>query len=382
MRQMRQQKTGAALLLAMLLVIFISIITVGIMRHAGLQGIKMIEYEQSTQAFWNAEAGLQQAIHILDRNHTYRESISVNDTIAGTTTNCTVSVVAIDTSVAGVVSCTLHAVGTDHRKQTSRVIEQAVRFKRGFDCALYCEKLNTTANFAINGKAYQPIGAVSIGGTLDITEGLYLKSNASYSMGDIAVISGIAIPDIPTLNTNQYKNYINSLPALADAYYTPISSGTTNTTLEIHTHTTEKNLVTTSGGTLLINSPITDNATLIVDGTIRIINGATFGTNVLIYSTGNLAINASDSVTDLTLLSENNVTLEGSFNFNGIIYAVGTVNLDTTGTTSGSIIAETLKVTRDGTLQYDPTVFPTREGAFNDLKDVAPLCYFWQERPL
>lgn len=177
------------------------------------------------------------------------------------------------------------------------------------------------------------------------------------------------MPDIPILNTNYYDNLLAQAVTSPNTNYPAALLGKTN-------------LVNRA---IVVSGSITGSGILVVNGTVAIGVGAVIGNGITIIAKGALSITSTPllgsndvfySDTGISIAKDNtfsaghsalitpgNIDIQKTFQFAGLIYAGGNINMDkatgTEATIDGSVVAGgSLTLKKDFAVTYDASQLP------------------------
>lgn len=349
-----QNKSGGVLLMVMLMVLVISSLTVGIFAVYSSDAVEVVYVDQSSQAFWLAESGLQRALDKLRTDELFRDYPYPLSESVGT------GFVDVEVTASGVPNI-WNLVSTGTVGNVSRVVS--------LDPYLY-------ANLGY--------GLMGLDGDSKLNQFGSVVANI-YSFGTLTV-NGRSVPsivgevnaldtrnlDFNPLSGNQ-KVEMEIAPPISDfsaatgdavSYIDveePIGSGVTNTYVDLTGGKTVKitgdydfdnaNADGTYGnGTLIIDGDLTfknsgnpfligDNSSIYVNGDIWAGKDGTFGQDVVVYASGSMSLQKAAGSGSTSLLVEGDLTVNKELDFNGFIFCDGAVTVDGDLDLDGTLIA-------------------------------------------
>lgn len=342
-RQLKRAKSrsGAILGVVMVVLVLLSMIGMGLVNLGTSDGIETVRSTQRAQAFWLAEAGLQEAIGRLATNGIFRDSIAMG--YPGTFTGNLSANSSFQCTVSRIASNMFQIASAGRQLGVARSVGQTV-------------KVDPESYFpsnAITARALDVNNKVTISGEVSCFATNATPSSATNGM------TFKSPPDIPPpLDTTEYDT------AVTDAAANPNTNNTVTSLILKHGDTVKVSgnlnnlgsLTSTNGtGTLVVSGNVTivnpgfigSNVTLIVGGTLEFRNGATVGTNCLVYA-GYRGPVLPNSIyfkqgtvfsNNCVLLTPGNIVADQSFIFNGFMYAGTTIWLKNNSTIVGAMIS-------------------------------------------
>jgi acetyltransferase-like isoleucine patch superfamily enzyme len=380
-------KNGAALALAMITVIIVTLFILGIMHLGSVHGIQTARFTQSAQAFWIAEAGLNHTIDLLMTDPDLWDNVTEGSTATldgdlfnGSSHIEFSGISQPDPDNDEIWQLTVYAAGSVQNQ--TRAIQTTITAGPGFDSAIWLvgdgETTLKAASVAIYGKIYIPFGSMDIANNAEVPDGIYTTdanqvdgNDKNYFVNEWDADDFILPPDfeddvMPFYNDKFNDHFVtNTIPA---GNIDLPSDGYTSQDGDL---LLADNSQITGDGTLLVSGNLTigDNVT-IGDGVTIIANGGviqtgkefTLGENVTLYSGADLTIGKHPTTEygslfvaagDVTMDSGNAATI-----FKGIIYAGGDVHIYGNFDVEGSIVSEgNIELEANVKINYDPSVF-------------------------
>lgn len=384
---MRKHNKGIALIAILITIMVLTVLGAATITRSVTENNISKRYLRSTQAFWAAEAGIQQALYAVNQglvsnwpvNAAGNRVSSGSLNAGGTALNYLITVSNLGTG--NPVTITV----TGSNGNITRTVE--ARLTQGGTSSPF-----TYAAFGLNSVSMSGNGRVN---SYDSSMGAYTSGSAG-SNGDVGTNSGASgaitlsgnakiygdagtgSTGTVTLNGNaqvngditQDINETFALPVVPGELSSRVSegaytaSGNTNTSLSGEHRYTSLNIsgnakVTLSGTVKLY---LTSSSSLSVTGNAKIIIPS--GAKLLVYTDGtcNIAGNGFVNQANLpentqiysTYTGANGINFSGNSNLHAAIYAPGT-NIAASGNADifGSIIGKTVTVSGNGNIHYD-----------------------------
>jgi Tfp pilus assembly protein PilX len=339
----KHEKSGGVLVVIMVIVLTLGILVIGMFKLQETGAVGVVYEEQSKQAFWIAEAGLQVALQRFGYQSAYRSNPVSFTNAYGTNGSYMVTIPNVDpVSLVDIgdgilvngTNYTIEVVGTVQvggLKTFNRRIRHEISAVPGSKYVIETVDGNTT--FHSNTKVYGSL--ISFNGTVDsgnnatvvFTDYIFsdtVVGNGSYTQAEVPPL------DPPTLTTSIYTDQIDTIFENSSAPNLSISSsteGTTNHDANV-TYTAALTVdsgatITTSGdlrfsqtttfdGPVVINAGgdvIFDNSTdlpadsiIIAKGDVSLSSQTVLGSNVRIYSGGDFTIGAQANIDGGTII--------------------------------------------------------------------------------
>lgn len=318
-----KNKAGGVLLMAMLVLLAFSVLAVGMYQLSATSGVESVYQDQSKEAFWVAESGLQDAVQRLRYDEVFRasaESGSSSFTVTNAADNTSYDVTVTDTGAGNLtVSYFVYDVESVGRKGTmNRRILQEVTTRPGYISAILSPgNIDVAANTLITG----PI-MVMDDGTIILDDKIPPGQDIEGDY-DIVILDDDASINNKKSQANEGEDYdVVDLPVPDTLPSMPDFSGFQTTALTYPSATLTNStipLLALTGGTTYYNEP---------DGiTIQHITG-----NGTIVNTGNITIgdgvnSVQDISSDVAVISFGDVTVDQKtiIGGNSLIYAYDTV---------------------------------------------------------
>jgi Tfp pilus assembly protein PilX len=335
----QRSKSGGVLLMAMLVMLAFSILAIGLYQMSATNAVETVYHSQLSQAFWEAESGLQDAVQRLaSSDDTFRKSAvgkSASFSVTNDTDQTGYTVIVTDSLEGNVLSqyYEFDVVSTGWKGGMSRNIQQRLATQPGFISAIMAPgNIDISANTLVSGPIMVlddghltmadtiPPGQNEEGDfdTIILDNDATMQTTGGSSQGDDFAVLDLSVPDnLPSMpDYSAYQDSANLVPAIPGA--------------------TNMGIVALTGD-LYLNFP---------DGvTITKITGS--GT---IVNTGDITINGStvtggDVSSDVEVLSFGSIDIGQKTDFDGntLIYAFETVEFG-----DGSYMAGNSAILADG----------------------------------
>lgn len=354
-------RAGAILGMVLVIMLAISIVGVSLIHMASVNGLEMSRMLNGDQAFWSAEAGLQQARALLKGNAGIRSGFfpyqfSGQDYGYGG-------------SIASADNVNFQIVSTGIWQNAMRIVRQDIRVELGlpeaFDYAIYSgNTAELRKGTTITGDIFADNGYRFVGGEPSVSGGIYDDAaGGSYP-------APVPVPPPPLLDTAPYDRLItNALSGATTAPTYPLNLGGSTNYLHLAAFTLGGRV--NGPGALVISGDISipsgsgvvgDDVTLISGGMFTINKDCTSGSNAVFYAaTGfDLAMNNNISIGSCLMITPGDINIAKELNFTGLMYAGGTIDSDKTGTLVGSMIAVgSIRLKMEYHVTYDASVLPS-----------------------
>lgn len=436
------KKSGGVLIMVMLVMLLISVLAIGLFKLSDADAVETVYMKQSKQAFWLAEAGLQDAIQQLNWLQSYRDAPVAFSNSYGTGSYA-VNISNIEAHSAVIEGTNYTIISTGYVRGQNRRVQQIVTTFPGSKFAIIGNTGSSSfnSNAEIHGSIIQFEGSVDTGNNDGVVVDDYIFADTVTGGGDYTQ-APVPLIDSPSLDTAIYTDQINAITKNESApnLSSGISSISANTNFDANVTFNNSSLSIDSGviiqstGDMVFdraptfNGPVTilaggsitfvrsidplpDGSTVIARGDISIRQQTTLETNVKIYSGNDVIIGQQayigggtiiyadrdliiasgggntidDTGVGIALLANRNLTINSNMNpFKGIMFSnTGTVtlnaNIDVYGTVIGGV-----GFTADSNVDffYDPSVFSWPLGVVGiDIGDAILTKGIWQELP-
>ncbi len=369
-------KSGGILVVVMLIMVVISILTVGMFKLYEADAVEAVYVDKSSQAFWLAESGMQRALDKLRTDNSYRNSPYVlSETVGSGSYAASVAIDAYSNS-------TWNIVATGTVGNVSRILT--------LDPYLFAEV--GYALMSLDGD-----GQLDRNGTIDDDVYCYgtLDANGRFIPninGEVNALDTDNIDYTPLTGNDKVEMEINA-PITNFTGYTPTSpipttnvvyNGSTNTYIDLtggdvvvagdydwNSSTIPYVEGTFGSGTLIVDGDLTikngiahdfvigDGGHVYVDGNISAGKDGDFGENVVLYTTGDMDLQKAAGADSTTFLIEGDLKVNMDLNFNGLIFCEGFVRIEGNMDLSGSLIAGSgFWIKGDYNIEYDGGQIP------------------------
>jgi len=372
-----KRKSGGIMIMVMIVLLTVSFLTVGFFKLQETDAVEAVYVEQSSQAFWLAEAGMQRALDKLRKSKPYRMTPTPLIDSFGNGSY------VVDVT-AGVTPSTWNIVSTGTVQNVLRIVTLNPLLTAEAGYALM--GLNGNSRLDKNGTVDDDIysyGKLTANGFSPPTingEVLALDSrNIDYT--PLTENDRVEI-DIDAPITD-FSTAVGTPPTFIDVEY-PIGSGITNTYLDLTGAKTVKVDAdydfeifpsvyaegTYGDGTLIVDGDLAfknsgdpfvigNAGTVYVDGDIWAGKDGTFGDNTTVYATGAMTLQKASGSASTTFLIEGDLAVNKDLDFNGLIFAEGAVTVDGDMDLKGSLIAgEGFWLKGGYNVEYDASQIP------------------------
>lgn len=362
MRAFRQDaRSGAILGMVLIIILAIGMLGVGLIHVANLNGLEMSRVLNGDQAFWSAEAGLQQAKAILKGNASVRNGFfpyvfsSYDFGYAG--------------RIASIDNMNFQLISTGVWQNAERIVQQDIRVELGlpeaFDYAIFSgDEIELRRGSSIDGDMFADNGYTFVAGEPSVSGDIFDDvAGGTYP-------APVPVPQPPLLDTAVYDLLIANAYAGTTMLPTyPLNLGGSTNYLNFATFIVGGRI--NGPGALVISGNISissgsavvgDDVTLISGGMFTIDRDCTPGSNAMFYAaTGfDLAMNNNISIGSCLVITPGNINIAKELSFTGLMYAGGVIDSDKTGTLVGSMIAVgSVRLKKEYDVTYDPSVLPS-----------------------
>lgn len=351
-----EKKCGGVLVMVMLITLVVSALTAGLYNLYTTDAVEAVYVDNSGQAFWLAESGLQRTLDKLRTDKSFRDNPT---TLSDSYTNgtCNVTVWYSGSNVWNIVSSGTVA-------NVSRVVKM--------DPYLYAEigyglmglagdsRLNKDGSIDGNVYSYGTLtvngrSTPSISGEVNALDTRNLDFNPLTGNDRVEMEIDPPISDFVSVADTTPVPYINivetnSLGIAATNIYVDLTGGKVVKVTGDYDFNNSYAEGTYGDGALIVDGDLTfknsgdpfvigDSGTVYVDGDIWAGKDGTFGQDVLIYATGSMSLQKAAGAGSTTLLVEGDLTVNKELDYNGLIFCDGSVTVDGDMTLNGSLIA-------------------------------------------
>ncbi|VGO17546.1 hypothetical protein PDESU_06143 [Pontiella desulfatans] len=366
----RSNKSGGALVAVMVVMVAMAFLTAGMMKLSDVNGVESVCLELGDQAFWVAEAGLQEVVHKLRSDSGYRDLTSDDPSSPDFVTNS-----------FGQGGCSVYFWATDSSR--TNFIVQSQGSVRGMQRKVAVDVTMTDLG---------PFTLLGLGGKLRLDG---QKSGAPSIYGDIYQDGAVDIADDSGINGNVYSTAEGYEAITEDgkievaidtdhfsSYFTstapPPPKGDTidlaGGILSVNGSVNPTNLIdSVGGGTLVVNGDqkfgqnvvIGSNLDIYVNGKLSFSKNATLGDNVNIYVAKSAEIKKDNGTvfgtgTGCSLLVEGELDIKKSLVFQGLIYSGKKITADKDLTVSGTMVAGNgFWLKKEASIHFNSGVIPS-----------------------
>jgi len=402
-----KSREGGALLMVMLVLLIFSTLQIGLYKTRESTGVESVYVEQGKQAFWLAEAGLNDGTFLIDYSSSFRTTPVAIPTITNSVINGTYDISIAKSAInaaLGTFQYTITSVGAVNG--FNRRLQKIVTSTPGGKYAIIGISGNT--DLAANVKIDGPIAQIDGDMTIKDSRGLTDDSYVIMGNGDLTDPKGEAIqpnyppPPAPSIDASKYSAELAIVNAMTN---TPGDKTITTSVAAGQTLYLNENKVTFDG-----KLSIGDNAKIVVSGDLRFDgSGIKIGKNVTIVGGNEISFKVQATVASgsevyaynnilfesgsglytyddpIILMAQNgDIEMNSNFDFRGIMIAEnGQVDLNANGDIVGTVIGGVgVDASANINITYDATVFtegtPVIPKSFGD---VILTSVSWQELP-
>jgi len=392
-------KNGGILLMAMLMVLLFSILTIGLYKLFDTDAMETVSVEHHRRAFWMAEMGLEKVVDRLAVDVPFRNSpVSYTIYLANKSFSNASCVIESITSVLAPLPVVTGRVYTVVSRGTvggiSRRIQQEILVRPG-NGALRSQQgnLRLASNDSVDGNIILDAGNL----TVEAKESLnpnnpsgvdgyaIVGGSVEGKYGDeVSVIEGPPPPP-PKIDMTHWMPFLNGVTnnantnGLAGVSLINITTGVANydysdtaTTMESDSSLKLDIDGTASGlnglhyfvsATSVIfhqSTELKDNTVVIVNGNITFDQNVTFGNNCTVFAFGDIYVRQSSDAggTGVTLLARGNVTFDQNMVFHGFVLAGGKLAVGQNSSIEGSFNAiGDITIDQNVEITFNPDVF-------------------------
>ena len=392
-------KSGGILLMAMLMVLFFSILTIGLYKLFDTDAMETLSVEHHRRAFWMAEMGLEEVVDRVFRDESFRNSpnASLPYTVpyaGGSFSNASYTIESIDINTPfGTTGLVYTITSRGTAGSMNRRLQQDIWVRPGSPHALRSMSgdIDIDSNVYIDGDVFVDVGDVHI----DAKENLnplnptgvdgYVIAGGNVDGKGASSVDTIEMPSPPppSIDINFWDQFDASLMpylntnGLDGVSAIDITTGVSNynfSTME----STEKLVIdgTASGTASTVSNfhymvsatsidfkfwlTLESRTIIVVDGDVNIGIHLEVYDDCVIFATGNITVAQSSAAggTGATLIAMGDIVLAQNSFFNGIIFAEGTVDVGSNAEISGTIIGgEGINIGSNAEITFDPDVF-------------------------
>lgn len=363
------------MVMVVVILLAISSLTIGFFRMRTTVAVETVYVDQSSRAFWLAEAGLQRALHKLRREKSFRDNpYLISDTVGDGGYNTSVSTTGTPDTWS------IASTGTVRTLTRIVTLDPLLTAEVGYAI------MGLNGDSTLNNRGYIE-GNVYNFGEIDV------NGRASPSInGDVLALDAENMDFSPLTENDRVEMTINDSyggfdfsPSPADAISyiraDPDGDGTTNRYINLtganpvvvnNNLTVAGDVIGTYGdGTLVVNGElkfsnstvapyaINDGATILVRDGIFAQKEGYFGSDVIVYTTGDMKVQKTGSGESTTFLVEGDFTADNNLTFKGLIFVEGSVQVDGDLNMEGSLIAGSdFWLKKDYNISYEPGYIP------------------------
>lgn len=369
-------KQGGALVMVMVILVALSILSVGLFKLAEYDAVETVRETLSTQAFWVAESGLQQTLERILTDKNYRGLVSNREEYADDPDG--VGTYQIDIDGAGKTGSYDLAVWRDGTKDYYIEVQATVNNmkRRLFLAAKNVRPDLSYAIMVVNGDARIKKNA-EINGSLYTWGELWLLQDVSvlgsifakeFKGSDDYDVTGLAEEMEFEFDSEYYQNELNDAASGKKKALKSSTLNLNNGTTYVNGNVAISKEIT-GPGTLVVNGNINFSGNYSIDDDVQIILSGNFsagkegtlGTNVNIFAKGNGTFGKATMNGDgaSSMIFAGNFNANKEIEYSGLIYAGGNVNFKKTSVIDGSIIAGgNFDIDKDSVITYDQDMIP------------------------
>lgn len=352
MNSLLATKKGVVLILTFIIMITLTTITVYFLYMTSFQ-LKGSAFDvRSSQAFWLAEAGIQDVLYQLKNDSDYRDSPT---TVTGSLGQGSYSVTVSKNGSTYTLTST-GTVDVINRKITQSVVTSATDFPDAFDYVVFgntnADTLKIKNEVAISGNVYYD-GDVEVEEDASVTNGLVYADSVTGD-GTYTAASGPPdpVPTYPTFDTTWYDGEITTAEGQVAGNWKLEGSATYDLdggTVYYNGKVTIKDNATITGtGTIVAtgdvkfedDANISTNVTIVSKRKIEVKNNAIVQSGAVLYGKNEIKLQDSASVTGSLLVPTSNkkIKMEDNATLTGIAYS-DKVEIKGDAVVSGSVVA-------------------------------------------
>ena len=378
------RKRGIVLVIVLGLVLLFVITAASFMLISNSE-IKMVRRQNdSTKAFYLAEAGLQDAICRLNTSPDYYKEITSPDPITGDLSY--IAYIDPPTYVAGTDTYLFDITAKGTVGDSNRKAQETAELGRSWifsDYMLYFGGSSDMETYTFDiGKDATIIGSIFANGDLSVGKDFYIDgdvlASGSITLGVGSVVTGDLYPNSeppgppPVLDTTPYNAEIATAGTIEEGDIS-ISGSISGTTYVNGTATITGNIsvvegestatiVATGGIVIDMDQAVGDNIVLISEGTLLGQKNYAVGSDCLLYSSTLVDLNKEGGTfgsagTGSVIITPGSVSIAKGFGFYGFVFADVEVDIAKECTVTGVIAGNgTLDMAKDATLVHDGNV--------------------------
>jgi hypothetical protein len=384
MKTKRHNKGGGVLVLVMVLVLMMGALGAGLMQLGSGSSLETSHAVLDTRAFWVAEAGLNHAKVLLQKDAGYRmnpTSLVMNGYAVRVEMTNTSYIVTSTGTVVSAVRVVQQRFGiSDAMAATNYGIFSGGESKFSKDAAISGAGSST-------GSVYSAEGFSSGSKDPDYQDGGSSTTSNDYPAG--------SAPQVPVLNTNFYKQLVIQAGSGSTTFNYLLSNPTNYyniSTLNITSVVSGVGVMVVSGNVNFTGQGrIASNVQLISGGSLGInTTGACFGSNDFLYAATSISLNppnGNDVVTltngTCSLVTPGTIVAWKGLTFWGVMFAGQTIIFEKEATIVGCLIAGgDLTIKKELTATYDSGQFSSYfSGAFSVAASELKELPWWREIP-
>ena len=343
----KNSKSGGGLVLVMIVMLSLSALAIGLFKLQEMDSFEALYVDQSSEAFWMAESGLNEVGRLLRWDEIYRQNPEI---VSTNFDGASYSARVVDQTSGPVLNSVIYSIeSTGNKGRATRRILQDAWVIPGAEASIILKGGKSV--FQSNNNIYDPVmmfdGEIVTGNNRTSVFHDYIVGSSSDISGR-GQVAGSANPPFPfsepTLDASVYNVQI---PAVGSG-----STNIGNTTIYYDAEVTIETAV--PAGTTIIAAGNLDfgNTHAIIGSDVEILAGgsitfpghSTISANTLVYAVDNIEFSthgAGDSVlSGVSLLSSTgDISFSSQLDFDGLIFSdEGTVYIGAGADITGAII--------------------------------------------
>ena len=350
-----------ALIFVFVAIVFLTILSSAVLLRSVAESRMATRQLEATQAFWLAEAGIQQVAYRLKTDAAYRSSpTNITGSLASGTYAVTVS------KRTGVTVYDVTSTGTAGGipRNIAQTLTVTIGWGKQFtDYGVFAGagSISMKNSSQITGDAYTA-GSVSTSSSSIVTGKVYANSGSGN-------YTRVPLPSPPlaraVLDTTYYVTEINTAKTYASGNKTYTTLALAGGTVYVNGTVTATNI--TGPGTVVSNGNFTvnggsvgQNVTIITNSTLSFASGSHVLSGAVLYATTAVTSTASNVIMDsAALLTPGTVTFSNSITFNGAIFCGGNISVGSNSVVNGAVTSGgTINTTSSGQIVQNKNKLP------------------------
>lgn len=368
MKKQVSSNSRSGAILGMVLVIMLAICVVGVsLLHLGMvNGIEMSRTINGGQAFWSAEAGMQQARALFRGNLAFTNSVFPYP-FASTDFGYVGQIIDRDGWRTN-----FRVISTGLWQNAIGIVQHDIKVEpslpEAFDYAIYAgDTMELRQGTSITGDVFAADGYSFVGGAPTVEGGAIYDNDtsSSYPPPD-------PVPPVPILDTSPYEAQIVNAATFGVTtnlgYPLNLSILKTNyvkkMNFDVGGRIDGPGVLVVSGNVNIPNTLLPEighNVTIISGGTFTIDKSFISGSNSVFYASDGFDLANDDNISfgSCIILTPGDINIKYGLNFSGLMYAGGNIDADKEGTLVGSMIAVgSIRLKKEYDVTYDASLLP------------------------